>query len=180
MCLFIHNGPSCCPQFGAVTSMLLFIFLYVSLGTQRNTFLLGIYRGVELLVVGYVCIQCQLLFSCWVVSYSGPQGPQHARPPCPSLFPRVCSNSCPFCWWYHPTISSSVAPFSSCSQSFPESRPFPVSWLLASGGGSPGASASASVLQCLELISITINWFDLLAVQSCPQHHNSKTSILQC
>ena len=60
--------------------------------------------------------------------------------------PRVCSNSCPLNQWCHPTISSSVATFSSCPQSFPASRSFPVSQLFASGGQSIGASASASVL----------------------------------
>ena len=60
--------------------------------------------------------------------------------------PGVCSNSCPLSWWCHPTISSSVGPFSSCPQSFPASGCFPKSWLFASGGQSIGASASASVL----------------------------------
>ena len=71
---------------------------------------------------------------------------QHARLPCLSLSPKVCSNSCPLNWWCHPTISSSVAPFSSCPQSFPASGSFPMSKLFASGGQSIGASASASVL----------------------------------
>ena len=75
-----------------------------------------------------------------------PHGLQHARFPCPSPSPRVCSNSCPLSQWYHPTISSSVIPFSSCLQSFPASGSFPMSWLSASGGQSIGASASASVL----------------------------------
>ena len=71
---------------------------------------------------------------------------KHARLSCPSLSPRVGSNSCPMSQWCHPTISSSVIPFSSCSQSFPASRSFPMSWLFASGGQIIGASASASVL----------------------------------
>ena len=88
-----------------------------------------------------------LLFSHSVLSDSlWPHGLQHSRLPCPSLFPRVCSNSCLFCLWFHPTISSSVIPFSSCLQSCPESGCFPVSQLLASGGQSIGASTSASVL----------------------------------
>ena len=73
-------------------------------------------------------------------------GLQHARPSCPSLTPRVYSNSCPLCWWCHPTISSSVIPFSSCLQSFPASGSFPVSQLFASHGQSVGVSASVSVL----------------------------------
>ena len=71
---------------------------------------------------------------------------QHARPPCPSLFPGVCSNSCPLSQWCNPAISCSVIPLSSCPQFFPASGSFPVSQLLASGGQSIGASALASVL----------------------------------
>ena len=72
-------------------------------------------------------------------------GLQHTRLLCPSPSPRVCSNSCPLSWWRHPTISSSVIPFS-CLQSFPTSGSFPVNQLFSSGGQSIGASASASVL----------------------------------
>ena len=75
-----------------------------------------------------------------------PQGLGHYRLPCPSLSPGFCSNSYPLHQWCHPTISISVTCFSSCPQSFPASRSFPVSQLLASGGQSIGASASASVL----------------------------------
>ena len=75
-----------------------------------------------------------------------PHGLQHIRPPCPSSTPRVYSNSCPLSWWCHPTISSSVVPFSSCLQSFPASGSFPMSQLFASGGQRIGVSASASVL----------------------------------
>ena len=71
---------------------------------------------------------------------------EHTWLPCPSLSSRVCSNSCPLSQQGHPTISSSVAPFFSCPQSFPTSWSFPVSQLFASGGRSIGASASASVL----------------------------------
>ena len=88
-----------------------------------------------------------LLFSRAIVSNSlQPHGLQHARLPCPSLSPRVCSNSCPLSRWCYPTISSSVTCFSSCLQSFPASGSFPMSWLSASGGQSFRASASASVL----------------------------------
>ena len=71
---------------------------------------------------------------------------QHARLPCPSPSPKVCSNSNPLSQWCHPTISSSVVPFSSCPQSFPASESFPGSQLFASGGQSVGVSVSASVL----------------------------------
>ena len=72
--------------------------------------------------------------------------PWTARLACPSLSPRVCSNSCPLIWWCHPTISSSVTPFSFCLQSFPALGSFPVSRLFTSGGQRTEASASASVL----------------------------------
>ena len=88
-----------------------------------------------------------LLLSLAVLSDSfQAHGLQHTKSPCPSPSPRACSNSCQLSWWCHPTISSSVVPFSSCSQSFPASGSFPVSRLFASGGQSTRVSASASVL----------------------------------
>ena len=75
-----------------------------------------------------------------------PHESQHARPPSPSPTPGVYSNSCPLSQWCHPAISSSVAPFFSCPQSFPASGSFPVSQLFTWGGQSIGVSASASVL----------------------------------
>ena len=75
-----------------------------------------------------------------------PHGLQHARLPCPSPNPWVCSNSCPLSRWCHPTISSSVFPFFSCLQSFPPSEAFPMSQFFAWGGQSIGASASRSVV----------------------------------
>ena len=78
-------------------------------------------------------------FSRSVVSDSlQPHGLQHARPPCPSPTPGVHPNPCPLNWCSHPTISSSVVPFSSCLQSFPESGSFPMRQFLASGGQSIG------------------------------------------
>ena len=96
-------------------------------------------------------------FSCSCVSNSlWPHGLQQSRLPCPSLSPGVCSHSCPLSQWCHPTISSSVIPFSSCLQTFPASESFQMSQLLVSGGQSIGASASASVL------SVSIHdWFPL-------------------
>ena len=82
-------------------------------------------------------------FSCSVVSDSlWPHGLQHARPPCPSPTPRVHPNSCPSSRCCHPTISSSVVPFSSCPQSLPASETFPMSQLFVWGGQSTGVSAS--------------------------------------
>ena len=86
-------------------------------------------------------------FSHLVVSGSfWPHGLQHARLPCPSPTPRACSNSCPLSRWCHPTISSSVVPFSCHLQPFPASRSFPLSQFFASGGQSIGVSASTSLL----------------------------------
>ena len=88
-----------------------------------------------------------LLFSHFIMFDSlRPHELQHARLPCPLPYPRVCSNSCPLSQWCHPTISSSVTPFSSCLQSFPALGSFPMSQLFASGGQSIGSSASAPVL----------------------------------
>ena len=75
-----------------------------------------------------------------------PHEPQHTRPPCPSPTSRVYPNSCPLSRWYHPTILSSVIPFSSCLQSFPASGSLPMSQLFASGGQSIGVLGSTSVL----------------------------------
>ena len=86
-------------------------------------------------------------FSCSVVSNSlQPHRLQHARPPCPSPTPRVDSNSCPLSQWCHPTLSSSVGPFSSHLQSFRASGSFQMSQFFALGGQSIGVSASTSVL----------------------------------
>ena len=98
-----------------------------------------------------------LFFSCQVLSDSSWQhGLQHARLPCPTLFSRVYSNSCPLSRWFHPTNSLSIVPFSSCPQSFPASRSFPMSWLFTLGDQSTGVSASALVL----LMNIQ-DWFPL-------------------
>ena len=90
---------------------------------------------------------CSVQFSHSVVSDSlQPHGQQHTRLPCLSPTPGAYSNSCPSRQWCHPTISSSVVPFSSWLQSFPVSGSFPVSWFFASGGQRIGVSVSASVL----------------------------------
>ena len=127
---------------------------------------------------------CSVQFSCSVVSDSlRPHGLQHTRPPCPSPTPGAYPNLCPLSQWCHPTISSSVIPFSSCFQSFPTSEFFQMSQLFASGGQSIGASPSTSVLPInTQDISFRMDWLDLLEVQgtlkSFLQHHSSKASIL--
>ena len=88
-----------------------------------------------------------LLFSRSVTSKSlWSHGLQYSRLPCPSTYPGACSNSYPLNWWCHPTVSSSVSPFSSCPQSFPVSGSFPISQLFTSDGQSIRASVSAPVL----------------------------------
>ena len=91
---------------------------------------------------------------------------QHARPPSPSPIPRVYPNSCPLSWWCHPTISSSVVPFSSCPQSFPTSGSFPMSQLFTSGGQNIGVSASTSVLPVNTQDWSPLGWTGWISLQS--------------
>ena len=86
-----------------------------------------------------------------------------ARPPCQSQTPGVHSDSRPSSPWYHPAISSSVVPFSSCPQSLPASESFPMSQLFTWGGQSTGASALASFLPKKSLVTRSINFFDCLS-----------------
>ena len=88
---------------------------------------------------------CVVAQSSVISNSLGPHGLQHIRLLCPSLSPGVCSNSCPLNQWCHPTVSSSVIPFSSCLQTFPASGSFPVSQLSISGDQSIRTSASALV-----------------------------------
>ena len=131
---------------------------------------------------GYPSVQ----FSCSVVSNSlQPHRLQHARPPCPPPTPRVYSNSCPLSRWCHPTVSTSVIPFSSYLQSFQHQGLF--KWV----------SFLHQVVKVLEfqlqhspsnahsgLISFRMDWLDILSVQgtlkSLLQHHSSKASVLRC
>ena len=123
---------------------------------------------------------------CSVTLVSGclwPHRLQHARPLCPSLSPRVCSDSCTLSWWCYLTILSSATPFS-CLQSFPAFGSFPMSWLFTSGGQSIGISVSVLVLLMkiqgwfplglTGLTSLLSKWLSSLL-----QHHNSKALILQ-
>ena len=108
-----------------------------------------------------------LLFSCSVMSNSlWPHGLQHARLPCPSLSPGVCPNSCLLSQCYDPTISSSVAPFSSCPQSFPSSGSFPMSQLFTSGDQNIGASASAQDLPMNIQGWFPLGWTGWISLQS--------------
>ena len=106
-------------------------------------------------------------FSHSVVSDSlVPHGLQHARPSCLSPTPRVHPNPCPLSQWCHPIISSSVIPFSSCPQSFPESGSFPVSQLFASGGQRIGVSMSTSVLPRNTQDWSPLGWTGWISLQS--------------
>ena len=95
-----------------------------------------------------------------------PHALQHARLPCPSPTPRACSNSSPLSQWCHPTISSSVVPFSSCLQSCPASGSFLVSQLFSSGGQSIRVSASTSVLPMNIQDWFPLGWTGLILLQS--------------
>ena len=153
------------------------------MGAQRSCFLNTFYLeswyswslSNQLLIVPVNDV-ILLLFSCPVMSNSlWPNGLQHARPPCPSPSPEVCPSSCPLHWQSHPTISSSDALFSFCSQSFPASGTFPMSQLFRwpkywsfSFSISPSNEYSG-------LIFLKTDWLSLLAVQgsfrSLLQHH---------
>ena len=129
-------------------------------------------------------------FSCSVVPNTlWPHGLQHVRFPCPLPTPRAWSNSYPSSRWRHPTISSSVVPFSSCLQSFPASGSFPMSRFFTSDGQSIGVSASASVLpmniQNWFLLGWT-SWISLLTLEglsrvfsntTVQKHHFTFTSL---
>ena len=95
-----------------------------------------------------------------------PHEPQHDRPPCPSPTPGVYPNSCSWSHWCHPTISSSVIPFSSCPQSFPAWGSFPMSQLFASGGQSIGVSDSTSVLPMNIQDWSHLGWTGWISLQS--------------
>ena len=115
-----------------------------------------------------ILIAASVQFSCSVMSDSlWPHGLQHARPSCPSPTPRAYSNSHPLHQWCHPTISSSVVPFSSHLQSFPASRSFPMSQFFTSGGQSIGVSVSESVfsVNTQDWFPLGLSGLDLLAVQ---------------
>ena len=106
-------------------------------------------------------------FSCSVMSDSvQPHELQYARPPCPSPTPGVHPNLCPLSRCCHPTISSSVVPFSSCLQSFPASGSSQMSQLFTSGGQSTGVSASTSVLSMNTQDLSPLGWTGWISFQS--------------
>ena len=134
-------------------------FICIIFLDSTSTLLNDLFSPSDLLHSHYMTVSRSIQFSSVrsVISDSlWPHGLQYARLPCPSPTPGACSDSHPLSRWSHPTISSSVIPFSSCLQSFPASGSFPVSQFFASGSQSIGASASASVL----LVNIQ-DWFPL-------------------
>ena len=142
------------------------------------------YRFCQLHNLKFIKVNGSVQFSCSVMSDSlRPHGLQHTRPPCPSPTPRVHPNSCALSMWCHPTISSSVVPFSAHLQSFPASGSSQMSQLFTSGGQC--WSFSFNIRPPNEysvLISFRMGWLGLLAAQgtlkNLLQHHSSKASIL--
>ena len=117
----------------------------------------------------YICINTQRQFSSVPQScptLCDPMDPQHTRPPCWSPTLGVYSNSGPLSQWCHPTISSSVVPFSSHPRSFSASESFQMSQLFASGGQSIGVSASTSVLPVNIQDWFSLGWSGLSSLQS--------------
>ena len=116
------------------------------------------------------CSATQLCQTLWLHALP------HTRLPCPSLSPRVCPNSCPLSRWCHPTISSSLAPFSSCPLSFPASGSFPMSWALRIRWPKYWSFSISFSNEHSGLIFFRIDWLELLAVQgtlkSLLQHHD--------
>ena len=115
----------------------------------------------------YTVIPCSVQFSHSVMFDSlWPHEWQHTRPPWPPPTPGVYPNSCPLSQWYHPTISSSVVPSSSCPQSFPASGSFQMSQLFTSGGQSTGVSASTAVLPTNTQDWSPLEWTGWISLQS--------------
>ena len=141
---------------------------------------------------GHLCLwttswtRGKVQFSSVVSDSLQPHGLQHARPPCPSPTPRAYSNACPWSWWCHPTISSSIVPFSSHLQSFPASKSFPISQFFASGGQSIGVSGPLAKWRFSDFllkIDIHVDSLGTLALESkgtetCLHSHPSPWKVL--
>ena len=153
-------------RYELVTEMNYHTFLYV-LSDFISVFLIFKLRISTWLYFLKNNLHLFIQFSHSVVSNSlWPHEPQHTRAPCPSPTPGVCPNSCPLSRWCHPTISSSVVPFSSCPQSFLASGSFQMSQLFASGGQSIGVSASTSVLPMNTQDWSLLGWTGWISLQS--------------
>ena len=135
------------------------------LGRKVMTNLDSIFKSRDITLPTKVHLVSSVQFSHSVVSDSLQlHEPQHARPPCPSPIPRVHPNLCPSSQWCHPTISSSVIPFSSCPQSFPASVSFQMSHLFTSVGQSIGVSTSTSVLLMKTQDWSPLGWTDWISL----------------
>jgi len=127
---------------------------------KLNNFLFTVLKIIEWLEIQFSSVSSVMSDSL------RPHESQHARPPCPSSTPGVYSNSCPSSRWCHPAISSFVVPFSSCPQSFPASRSFPMSQLFTWDGQSIEVSASASVLPMNTQDQSPLGWTGWISLQS--------------
>ena len=145
---------------------------YLYFLTRHHTFLYSLYWNDTFKISsGFLLVKmiilCSVQFSHSVVSNClRPHGLQHTRPPCSSPTPGVHPNSCPLNQWCHPTISSSVIPFSSCPQSVPASGSFQMNQLFAWGGQSIGVSASTSVLPKNTQDWSPLGWTSWISLQS--------------
>ena len=136
--LFLRAQPMFRPLLHWANTHSAFSTKFSLFGAKKNLYFLSLLPRLPLTL--------SVQFSRSVVYDSlRPHEPHHTRPPCPSLTPEVHPNPCPFRWWCHPTISSSVFHFSSCPQSFPASGSFQMSQLCASGGQSIGVSESITL-----------------------------------
>ena len=144
-------------------SIFYFVFCHWSSRKRKYTYIL------LALFWGGLCCSVVTADSLWL------HGLQHARPPCPSPTPRACSKSCPVSRWCHPTISSSVVPFSPCPQSFPASGSFQMSQFFTSGGQSIRVSASTSVLPMNTQDWSPLGWTGWISLQSRDSQESSPT-----
>ena len=130
---------------------------------------------------GLPLLCCSVVQSCLTLQS---HGPEHTRLPCPSLSPRVCSNSCPLNRWCYPTILSSVIPLLLLPSIFPSIRVFSSELALCIRWPKYWSFSISPSNEYSRLVSFRIDWFDLCAVQgtlqSVLQHHNLKASIFQC
>ena len=157
--------------------------IFTAITTLRDPFIDHLTPFNQNPVITNLLVSSSVQFSHSVVSNSlQSHGLKQARTPCPSSTPGAYTNSCPLSWWCHPTILSSVVPFSSCLQTFPASGSFPMSQFFPSGGQNIGVSASISSpsSEYPGLISFRMDWLDLLAgtLKSLLQHHSWKAAIL--
>ena len=171
MCVCIYKPIWSNVLFKAIVFLLIFCLDDIAIGKT------GVLKSPKIVVLlSVVCFSLSVQFSRLVMSNSlWPHGLQHARPPCPSTTPgvyanscplSVYANSCPLSQWCHPTISSSVFPFSTHLQSFPASGSFQMNHFFASGGQTIGVSVSASVLPVNIQDWFPLGWTGLISLQS--------------